>query len=124
MKTSKDPRHLKRIRAVKALFSYTFNPGVEIKSVRAKRVIKHLEQIDQIITTCAPEWPIAQINRLDLCVLREAVYEMLYKKMTPPKVVIDEAIEIAKRYGSSSSGAFVNGVLASALTATKRDSEV
>lgn len=124
MKTAKDPRHLRRIRAVKALFSQTFNPAVEIRSARARRVLVHQEKIDAIITQCAPEWPISQINRLDLCVLRQAVYELLYKKKTPPKVIIDEAIEIAKRYGSSSSGAFVNGVLASALKATKRDVEI
>ncbi len=124
MKTAKDPRHLRRIRAVKVLFAYTFNPDSEITSIRAQRVLKHITKIDQIITDCAPEWPIAQINRLDLCVLRQAIYEFLYKKKTPPKVIIDEAIEIAKRYGSSSSGAFINGVLASALKATHRDSEV
>lgn len=124
MKTSKDPRHIRRIKAVKALFSHTFNPEVEINSQRASRVLAKMAKIDQIIDKCAPEWPISQINRLDLCVLRQAIYELLYKKKTPPKVIIDEAIEIAKRYGSSSSGSFVNGVLASALTATKREKEV
>lgn len=49
---------------------------------------------------------------------------MLNKKDTPPKVIIDEAIEIGKRYGSQSSGSFINGVLASALKATNRDQDI
>ncbi|OGD79918.1 transcription antitermination factor NusB [Candidatus Collierbacteria bacterium RIFOXYB1_FULL_49_13] len=124
MKKHNDPRHLRRIKAVKSLFGYTFTQKLTRSSIRAQRVLNHLEQIDQIITACAPEWPLSQINRLDLSVLRQAVYEFLYKKKTPPKVIIDEAIEIAKRYGSASSGSFINGVLASALKQTGRDKDI
>lgn len=124
MKTAHDPRHLRRVRAVKALFANTFNTPPEKESKLALKVIKEQENLDKIITQCAPEWPLSQINRLDLSVLRLAVWEMLHKKETPPKVIIDEAIEIGKRYGSVSSGSFINGVLASALKATKRDEDL
>lgn len=124
MKKQNDPRHLRRIKAVKSLFGYTFTKELTRTSKRASNVISHLDEIDGIITTCAPEWPLSQINRLDLSVLRQAVYEFIYKKKTPPKVIIDEAIEIGKRYGSASSGSFINGVLASALKQTGRDKDI
>jgi N utilization substance protein B len=124
LKTAHDPRHIRRILAVKALFARSFHEEQAAESELANKVIKQIENIDQIITECAPEWPLSQINRLDLCVLELAVYELLNKKNTPPKVIIDEAIEIGKRYGSASSGSFINGVLASALKATKRGEDL
>lgn len=124
MKTAHDPRHIRRILAVKALFAGSFHSEQEAESQLANRVIVHQKKIDGIISDCAPEWPLSQINRLDLCVLRLAVYELLYKKNTPPKVIIDEAIEIGKRYGSASSGSFINGVLASAIKRTKRNEDI
>mgnify|MGYP001567076084 CR=1 FL=1 len=124
MKTAHDPRHIRRIKAVKALFAHSFLADQDLDSDLAKKVITSIKKIDSIITKCAPEWPLSQINRLDLSVLRLAVYEFLKKKSTPPKVIIDEAIELGKRYGSSSSGSFINGVLASALKATGRDSDI
>ena len=75
----------------------------------------NIEKIDEIVQKCAPEWPISQINRVDLAVLRQAVYELLFKTETPTKVIIDEAVEIAKRYGGKTSSSFVNGALASAI---------
>lgn len=124
MKTAHDPRHIRRILAVKALFARSFHQEQETESELAVKVGKQIKKIDKIISECAPEWPLSQINRLDLCVLRLAVYELLNKQKTPPKVIIDEAIEIGKRYGSASSGSFINGVLASALKATKRDTDI
>ena len=85
MKTAHDPRHLRRIKAFKALFANTFHPNQEITSKLGAKVFSDQENIDQIITKCAPEWPLSQINRLDLSVLRLAVYEMLYKKIPHPK---------------------------------------
>ena len=64
------------------------------------------------------------INRLDLCVLRQAVYEFLYRKQTPPKVIIDEAIELGKEFGSNSSAKFINGVLGNILKQLKKDPEI
>ena len=118
MKTASDPRHKKRIRAFKSIYSNTFS-NQEISSKLAQKVIEKQSEIDEIITKCATEWPIIQINRTDLAVLRLAIWELLYKKKTPTKVIIDEAVEIAKRYGSHTSGSFVNGALAGALPFTR-----
>lgn len=76
-------------------------------------VVGKLEKIDQIIERCAPEWPIDQITVVDRNILRMGIYELLYsnKDEVPPKVAINEAIELAKTFGGESSGRFVNGVL-------------
>lgn len=118
MKTASDPRHKKRVRAFKCLYAQTFSNQEKI-SKTAHNVTNKQKEIDIIITKCAPEWPISQINRTDLSVLRLAIYELLFKKKTPTKVIIDEAVEIAKRYGSQTSGSFVNGALAGALPLTR-----
>jgi len=118
VKTAADPRHLKRIRAFKNIFAFSFTPQ-SATSLTAKKVLSDLSALDQIISRCASEWPINQINRTDLAVLRLAIWELLHKKKTPTKVIIDEAVEIAKRYGSQTSGSFVNGALAGALPLTR-----
>lgn len=120
MKTSKDPRHIRRVNAVKSLFSYSFNQEQGLESDLGQKVVNEIEQIDSVISKCAPEWPLNQINKLDLAVLRLAIYELIHKDQTPPKVIIDEAIEIGKQFGSSSSGSFINGVLGAALEITDR----
>ena len=73
----------------------------------------HLEEIDKIIEKAAPEWPLAQIGIIDRNVLRIGLFELMYakKEEVPPKVAINEAIELAKSFGGDSSGKFVNGVL-------------
>ncbi len=78
-----------------------------------KGVIEHQKQIDQIIEKAAPEWPIAQIALVDRNALRIGLYELLFadKNEVPPKVAINEAIELAKSYGGPNSGKFINGVL-------------
>lgn len=122
MKSALDPRHLKRVAVFKALFAGSFTDQEENPS-RVNKINANLFQIDEIIQKCAPEWPITQINRVDLAVLRQAVYELLFKLQTPTKVIIDEAVEIAKRYGGKTSSSFVNGALAAAITQTNRDVE-
>jgi len=93
-----------------------FGPGLEntdfIKQL-AKGVEKNIDKIDKIIEKAAPEWPINQINIVDRNVLRLGLYELLYanKEEVPPKVAINEAIELAKMFGGESSGKFINGVL-------------
>lgn len=114
MKTPFDPRHKRRREAVQALFAWGFKNG-KIENQLAARVVSKLNKIDNIITSCAPEWPIDQINRLDLAVLRLAIFEMSIIKKEPPKVIIDEAVELAKEFGSESSPSFVNGVLGAVL---------
>jgi N utilization substance protein B len=79
----------------------------------AKGIIEHLKELDEIITKAAPEWPLAQIAIIDRNALRIGLYELLYSdpEEVPPKVAINEAIEIAKNYGGPNSGKFINGVL-------------
>ncbi len=109
MKTAKDPRHLKRIKTVKALFAQSFAPQDDLPSL-AKKVLSEKNKIDKKIQEAAPVWPVDKLNKIDLAMLRLAIFELENTK-TPPKVVIDEAVEIAKEFGSESSPSFVNGVL-------------
>ncbi len=76
-------------------------------------IVKHLEEINNIIEKAAPEWPIAQIAVIDRNVLRIGLFELLYsnKEEVPPKVAINESIELAKTFAGATSGKFVNGVL-------------
>lgn len=120
MKTASDPRHLRRKKAVKALYAWGFSKDKKkIDDSLAKKVLASKEKTDKIISRCAPEWPISQINRVDLAILRLAVFELIIKPKEPPKAVIDEAIELAKKYGSEKSASFVNGVLGSVLKEKK-----
>lgn len=89
------------------------NPNPDLTDIQP--IIDNLSLIDQIIQTHAPKWPISKINQVDLSVLRCAVWEIKYKPDTPIKVVIDEYVEIAKTYGTDTSGPFINGVLGSIL---------
>ncbi len=72
-----------------------------------------IPNIDEKIATCAPEWPIKQISKVDLAILRISTFELLFHKDTPIKVAIDEAVELAKEFGGVNSSKFVNGVLGS-----------
>jgi len=93
-----------------------YGPGLEnadfIWSL-TKGIMGHISQIDKIIEKAAPEWPIEQITIVDRNVLRIGLYELLFgnKEEVPPKVAINEAIELAKNFGGESSGKFINGVL-------------
>ncbi|MFH2085845.1 MAG: transcription antitermination factor NusB [bacterium] len=101
MKTSTDPRHKKRETRVSAMFSKSFTPDFT-------------SPVDSYIEIAAPEWPLKNINKMDLAVLRVATDELLHSD-TPEKVVIDEAVEIAKKYGAENSASFINGVLGTIL---------
>lgn len=109
MKTSQDPRHQRRIDIVQHLFSYTFDPKQTPSDIRT--ILAHQKTIDEQIAAAAPEWPLPKIAHIDLAILRLSVYELTVEPKEPPKVVIDEAIEIAKTYGNINSAKFVNGVL-------------
>ena len=76
-------------------------------------IIEHLKELDDIIVKAAPEWPLKQIAIVDRNALRIGLYELIYAdpEEVPPKVAINEAIEIAKNYGGPNSGKFINGVL-------------
>lgn len=121
MKTASDPRHINRIKAFKAIFAHSFYPENPIENELAIATLGKLDELNEIIQKCAPEWPLSQINRVDLSVLQLATYELLYRPEVPTKVILDEAVEIGKRYGGQNSGSFVNGALAAALKLTNRD---
>ncbi len=76
-----------------------------------KGVIKEEAALDEKIQPLAPDWPLEQIARMDRLVLRMGAYELLHQKKTPPKVVINEAVELAKAFGGDNSSKFINGVL-------------
>jgi transcription antitermination protein NusB len=78
-------------------------------------VDKHVDAINDLLRPIAPEWPIEEIARMDRAVLQLGVFELLYEKDTPPKVAINEAVELAKAFGSENSSKFVNGVLGTVL---------
>ena len=75
----------------------------------------HQQELDGLIGIYAPEWPVDQMAIIDRNILRIALYEFLIDGSTPPKVAINEAVELAKRFGSDSSRRFVNGVLGTLL---------
>jgi N utilization substance protein B len=124
-------RRLAREVALQILFQKDFNEGspaphalikTDTNTDFSKRLVEGVLQyradIDETIQKKAEHWTIERMASVDLNVLRIAVFEMVYEKETPAKVIIDEAIEIAKKYGNENSGAFVNGILDAVATAT------
>ena len=112
MKSAHDPRHKKRQQIVKELFAMTF--AEQDVDELTRTIADLIPKLDEEIKTSALSWPIEKINRMDLAILRYSTYEMLYTNI-PPKVVIDEAIELAKEFGGETSPSFVNGVLGNIL---------
>lgn len=78
-------------------------------------VLENREEIDKIVMTFAPSWPIQQMAVVDRNILRVAIFEIVLGGETPPKVAINEAVELAKVFASDSSPKFVNGVLGSVM---------
>lgn len=74
-------------------------------------VLTHRDELDAVIAATAPAWPVAQLPRVDVNILRLALCELLYNTEVPVGAVINEAVELAKRYGSENSGKFINGTL-------------
>jgi N utilization substance protein B len=139
-------RHLGRIIALQTLYEQDFRLSAEDKSfdidvalsrnvgrysatVDDKEFIERLvhgvdaseKELDEILQPIAPEWPIAQIARMDRVILRIGLYELRFDKSIPPKVVINEAVELAKSFGSENSSKFINGVLGTALRKFEED---
>ncbi len=128
-------RHLSRSVAMQSLYEWDFKgrkdgdlpmiieyniqefaPGIEDKKFIADLVngtINKINEIDQIVEKAAPQWPLNQIAMVDRAVLRLGIYELLFgnRDEVPPKVAINESIELAKTFGGDASGKFVNGVL-------------
>jgi len=85
--------------------------GARFCSDLLRGVLDACPALDEIIQRIAPEWPVEQMAPIDRNVLRLAAFEILLYDDTPPKVAINEAVELAKAFGSESSGRFANGVL-------------
>ena len=139
-------RHLGRIVALQTLYEQDFRREVEDGSfvlddvlsrnigryedtVEDKDFIRALvagveeneQALDDLIRPLAPEWPIEQIARMDRIILHIGAYELVYDKSVPPKVVINEAVELAKAFGGENSSKFINGVLGSLLRQQESD---
>jgi len=80
-------------------------------SANLRGSLENLKAIDALIAKAAPEWPLEQISPIDKSILRLAVYEIMNSSDVPPKVIINEAVELGKAYGGDNTGKFVNGVL-------------
>jgi len=125
-------RHLSRTVAMQSLYEWDFNdrvpnllditkhnveqfaPGLDDPAFifdLIKGVQTHIPAIDKIIVDTAPEWPLEQITVIDRNILRLGIYELMFAQEVPPKVAINEAVELGKAFGGESSGKFVNGVL-------------
>jgi transcription antitermination protein NusB len=125
-------RHLSRTVAMQTLYEWDFNnkksslkelakhnieqlaPGLEDPSFiydLLGGVEENIIDLDKTITETAPEWPLDQITIVDRNILRLGIYELVFAKEVPPKVAINEAVELGKTFGGESSGKFVNGVL-------------
>lgn len=128
-------RHLGRIVAMQTLYEHDFRGGdtseLKLAEILERNldefrssiddtqfvedvvdgVNKHQADIDAIIGPAAPEWPVEQIAKIDKIILRIGVYELMIKREVPPKVAINEAVELAKTFGGENSSKFINGVL-------------
>jgi len=133
-------RHLGRIIALQTLYEQDFRRASEDASFDLQEVLqrnitryeatvddttfieqlvagvnKEQDNLDKLLQPLAPEWPIDQIARMDRVVLRIGAYELTHDNGVPPKVVINEAVELAKAFGSTNSSKFINGVLGTLL---------
>jgi len=140
-------RHLSRTMAMQALFEWDFHgksskedalarleynlrefaPKFEdegFSKLIVEGVMDHVEEIDKLISTYATDWPIEQITLVDRNILRIGVFELGHNKDIPSKVAINEAIEIAKKFGGESSGKFVNGVLGAIYKQLDREGKI
>src|SRR5688572_17689669 len=108
MKTASDPRHKIRQKIVQELFANEF--ARQETSPTTKKIIKESIEIDKLVESAAKEWPIEKVNKVDLAILRLAIWEIKQNK-APQKVIVDEAVELAKEFGSEKSSGFINAVL-------------
>lgn len=123
-------RHLARTVVAQALYEWDFRRGDDAIAIADRGIVafanevdaqyvhavvsgvaSKIDELDAIITQYAPEWPLDQIAVIDKTLLRAAVYELLHILDTPPKVVINESVELAKSFGGENSAKFINGVL-------------
>lgn len=91
--------------------NYEEDADMDFISSTIKGVIDNCKEADELIVKAAPEWPLEQISTVDKTILRIAVFEILHSDEVPPKVAINEAVELGKTFGSENSSKFINGVL-------------
>lgn len=92
----------------------SFGPPKEVRDYSrevVKGVCENKANLDRLIRGSSKNWRVERMPRVDRNILRMAVYEVVYRKDVPPKVSIDEAVELGKRFGTEESGAFINGIL-------------
>jgi transcription antitermination factor NusB len=97
-----------------ALASPTVKHGSETQRFAeelVRGVLEHLTEIDELIRSVAQNWDLARMATVDRNILRLGTYELVFRKDIPGKVTINEAVDLAKRYGTAESGTFVNGIL-------------
>jgi N utilization substance protein B len=130
-------RHIARIVSLQTLFELEFAANspesilertIEIKALSGEAaafagelvngVLTNKQILDDAIRRFAPAFPVDQLSSMDRNILRIALYELLISKTTPPKVAINEAVELAKEFGADTSPKFVNGVLGSVISDT------
>ena len=109
-----DKRHQQRITLFQQLFASDFT--AQKNDARIQPILEHLSEIDAEIQKHAPRYPLDQMAKVDVAILRLAVYELRFAPdPQPAKVVVDEAVRLAREYGKDQSYSFINGVLASII---------
>jgi N utilization substance protein B len=109
---------------MKKIFAWDFSSKRNMQDTTLKELFLNLSSIDEQIKSAAPQWPVAKIAKVDLSVLRLAIFEMTVEKKEPYKVIIDEAVELGKKYGNDQSASFINGVLGTIFTKLSHSSVV
>ena len=106
------------------LFWLHFSAAAEAREFASELVEgtwAHRDAIDQLISTCSENWTLERMARVDRNILRLAVYELLYGQGIPPKVALNEAIDLGKEFGSENSGSFINGILDALYSKLRED---
>ena len=135
-------RHLSRMVSMQAIYEWNFRPESDLNEILERSIAefaddidkdfvkseilgvsKNRDTLDKEIAECAPEWPLEQISVIDKSILEIAIYELLHTDDIPPKVSINEAVELAKQFGNNNSGKFINGVLGTVYTNHKEEIE-
>lgn len=125
-------RHLSRMIAMQTLYEWEFRDNNKLEEIEARNIkeyeddadanfVNYLvsgvsekkDKLDKEIEDSAPEWPLEQVSLIDRTILRIACFELKNAENIPAKVVINEAIELAKQFGGDNSSKFINGVLGS-----------
>jgi len=132
-------RHLSRVIVMQTLYELDFRPKSDLNAIKQRNIdnyqeeadlefidktiegiLKKQKDIDSQISKAAPEWPLEQISLIDKTILRIAIFELLYTEDIPPKVAINEAVELGKTFGGQNSSKFINGVLGTVYRRSER----